>query len=121
VRHLESGETLPVELGSGMELLKLDKDWVWLYEDDGIKAGLIAAPAHGIVHLLRIFAVPNAPRWAILLLLREAKREVKARGYTGVIVFLEVGRDTDTKLAKIAGKFGLVGVNRLGFWCAGSL
>lgn len=121
MRNLEVGETLPKSLYSGFETLKLEPRWVWVYDDEGIKACLIAAPCHGIVHVLRVCSTPEAPKTAVLMLLRQGIRDVKARGYTGVMVFLEASTEDDMKLSRIAGKFGMVGIKRLGFWCAGKL
>ena len=40
VRHLETGESLPAGI-SGMEHLKLDLEWVWVYENEGkIQTGI---------------------------------------------------------------------------------
>jgi hypothetical protein len=121
VRHLVFLETLPVELRSGFEAVKLDPEWVWVYEHEGIKAVLICVPCHGVVHLLRISSTPDAPKTAVLTLLREARKECRERGFMGIIVFLESSTDTDMKLARIAQKFGLKGIPRIGFWCGGKL
>ena len=121
VRHLESGESLPPELRSGLEAFKLDGDWVWCYEDGGIKACLVMAPCHGFVHVLRLCAAPDAPPMAVAILLKAARKEVRERGFKAVAVFLEASTKTDIKLARVAEKFEMVGIPRLGFWCAGRL
>ena len=121
VRHLEAGELLPPELRSGFESARLDRDWVWVFDDGGIKAVLVVAPAHGVCHVMRVCATHDAPKTAILRLLREARLEARDRGYVGIIVFLEASTKADMKLARIAEKFGLKALPRIGFWCGGKL
>lgn len=122
VRTLQVGEALPTELDVGFEHAHLEPRWVWVYEDEGRIVGcVVAAPCHGIVHLLVVRATAEAPKDWLLITLRQAIVDVKERGYTGVMVFIEVGRPIDLKLAKLAERFGLKAINRIGFWCAGRL
>lgn len=122
VRVLRAHEELPKELDVGFEHERIEPEWVWVYEQDGnIKGCLWASPCHGIVHLLGIRALPDVGKGWLYTLFKRAIADVKERGYSGVMVFLEVGRPIDLKLARLAERFGLKAINRVGFWCAGRL
>jgi hypothetical protein len=105
IRLLDKDEPLP-QFGHGIPNGPLlQRDWIWIayrISTDEPVAMLTAAPAHGIVILLRIYEIKGGPRAAMLALLRRSLADMKERGYTRYVTFLDLERDPELKLIEIA-------------------
>jgi len=58
-------------------------------------AVLVAAPCHGIVHVMRFVVREGAPFETLPLLLRQFCRDCQAKGFIGMFVFLDPKRDQE--------------------------
>lgn len=101
-RTLRPHEDWPHVLGDmmGFNGPMLDHDWCWIVEDDLLRpqAGLLACPAHGAILLLRLAAVPDAPKAAIRHLFRKALNDAKSRGNIGWITLTDPTADSGIQL-----------------------
>ena len=100
-RNLREGEVIPAGLGAEFRTFKIDPDWCWVVtdEDDNIIAVCLAANLHGLLYLVRLRALPDAPcEWAVPLL-RRVFSDSAERGCEQYIAFLEDDRDAEQRLA----------------------
>lgn len=120
VRHPYVGE-VPAELMSGLEVFKIDPEWQWVAVVEGrVVAQLLAVNAHGVLLMLRLTALPDAPKtWAVNLF-REVMREARAMGCIGFTTFLSDSRPHEIKLMKIVQRLGGYLEPVSGAWVAGS-
>lgn len=99
VRLLKSGERVPLEIG----FANPDPDWTWIQMENGVMtAVLLACPCHGLVQLVRLVGRAT-PR-----LLRQCVRNCGDRGYSGFIVWLDEGVQSEARLLKILQRAGAV-------------
>jgi hypothetical protein len=88
-------------------MTRVDPNWVWVVDTLGqIDSILIAAPAHGIVMLLRICSIPGASRATIVKLLRRVMHDCHERGYTTWMVGIDQGDPAAAALTSIITKAG---------------
>jgi hypothetical protein len=94
--------------GENWPLLDIDPDWMWLAYDqeERIVGMLLAAPCHGLAFLWRVRMLPSAPRTALLSLLRRFIKDIRARGCLGYMVMLDVTREKEQALCRIAFRAG---------------
>jgi len=89
VRHPEADE-VPAALMQGFEAWKIDRDWQWILVSDGkVMAQLLTSNMHGMLYMMRLTALPEAPYGWALRLLRQAIRDARSRGLLGYIVLLQ--------------------------------
>lgn len=94
VRNLRHGEDVPDDLFIGFVDEFLTNDLVWVLDhNDRIVAICVAMSAHGWLMILRIAATTDAPKTAILRLMRGVFGEAKRRGINFFMTML----DRDTK------------------------
>lgn len=99
VRNLILGEELPPELVTGYEKGQCDPDWIWVIDYNGKPVGiLVTAPAHVAVILLRLVMAEGAPPTAAGILLAEAFKEMRARSYSGYILWLGETNSVETQI-----------------------
>lgn len=102
VRNLILGEELPPELVTGYEKGQCDPDWIWVADYNGKPVGiLVTAPAHIAVILLRLVMAEGAPPTAAGALLAQAFAEMKARGYSGYIIWLGETQSVEKQLLRM--------------------
>lgn len=102
VRNLILGEELPLELVTGYEKGQCDPDWIWVADYNGKPVGiLVTAPAHIAVILLRLVMAEGAPPTAAGALLAQAFSEMKARGYSGYIIWLGETQSVEKQLLRM--------------------
>lgn len=109
VRSLDKDDSLP-PFNHGLPDTPLtQKDWIWVAfrEKDNKPLGLIAAaPLHGIVLLVRIYAIEEAPKAIAVGMLRKVLADSSARGYTRYALHLDLSLDNEARLARIVLKSG---------------
>ena len=122
VRHPYVGE-VPPELMVGFEAFSIDPQWQWVAVVDGqIKAQVLCANAHGLLFILRLTALPDAPRGCWLIgLLREVLREAKAQGCLGYVTFLSDQNPHEAQLLRIVQRIGGMLMPQSGAWAFGSV
>ena len=120
VRHPYVGE-VPVELITGFEALPLDRQWQWVLIHDGkVKAQMLCANAHGLLLIIRLTALKDAPAgWAVRFF-REVMRDARAMGCIGFTTFLSDQNPQEVKLMRIVQRLGGMLNPQTGAWVAGS-
>lgn len=120
VRHPYVGE-VPAELMTGFEVLPVDREWQWVLVHEGkVKAQMLTINAHGLLFIMRLVALPDAPHgWAIKLF-RQVMREAKDLGLIGFMTFLADQNSQEVKLMKIVQRLGGILIPQSGVWAAGS-
>lgn len=115
-RRMREGDAIPTHLGeSFLNMPRLDRDWIWLAEhDDHIVGCIIAAPCHGLALILRVKMSDDAPRTALLALLRKFFDDVRARGFIGYLSWFDESSDSESTLRTIAEKLGGLVIERPG-------
>jgi Acetyltransferase (GNAT) domain len=122
-RNLRSGEEIPFDTGLGP--LQLDPEWVWVAEyEDQIVAVLVGSEAHGMLLLWRMVSVPEAPKTAILVLLRRVMADARDRGLNFYATFLHAEKEErltamQNKLAKLMAHTQAGSVARCGVFVVG--
>ena len=108
VRLRDPLDLVPEKLMEGnLEALKLDYNWQWVVEHEGeIVAQVLCSPCHGLIHILRISSMPEAPHgWAVVAL-RRVLSDAKARGMIGFMTLLADKQPAEVKLMKIIQRQG---------------
>jgi hypothetical protein len=107
-RHLSPWESLSSELSRGLERLgELDFHWTWVASDGSRILGvLVAAPVHGIALVLKLNMALEAPKTAIIPLLRLFLRDMKERGVKGYLTWFDPSREAEKKFIRIAQRAG---------------
>lgn len=112
----------PESLRPGMNFPKLDPRWAWgAYVAGECVAVLLAADVHGVVFFLKLNALENVEGAVIVKLLREATKQLRERGYSSFITFLDASKAKELKLARIVQRFGGFLLPISGFWAMGKL
>lgn len=101
VRHPYLGE-VPAELMKGFQVWHIDPKWQWVAVHNGrVVAQLLSAPVHGMLYLMRLTALPEAPKtWAVKLF-RQMLREGRELGMIGYMVMLEDSTPAQLQLMRI--------------------
>lgn len=121
VRHPYVGE-VPSELLVGFEAFKIDPEWQWALVADGkVVAQLLGANTHGVLTIMRISALPNAPHGWALTLCRRVFKDCSALGMIGYMTFLADNRRAERRLMTIVSRAGGYLVPCTGVWAAGRL
>lgn len=122
VRNLRPGEGIPRGIkNTGFEDLTLNPRWVWIVEHKGRPVViLITINAHGLLILLRIGAIPEAPLHWPLVLFPQVFAEAKARGCKGYYTFLDDRQPTEVKLMRIVLRTEGALLPAYGAWAVGS-
>lgn len=121
VRHPRAGE-VPAELMTGLDMFPIDTDWQWVLIHDGqVKAQLLAVKAHGLLFIMRLTSLPDAPYgWAVKLF-RQVMKDAKEAGLIGFMTFLADQNPQEVKLMKIVQRLGGIMIPQSGVWAAGSV
>lgn len=120
VRHPYVGE-VPAELITGFESLVLDREWQWVLVHEGkVKAQMLCANAHGLLLIMRLTALPDAPPGWLVRFFREVMRDARANGCIGFTTFLSDQNPQEVKLMRIVQRLGGVMYPQTGAWVAGS-
>lgn len=107
VRRRYPGEEMPAELMSGLEVFYIVEEWQWVVEYEGkIVAQILTAPLHGLLLLLRMISLPEAPPLWLVLALRRILADAKARGLFGYLILLEDVRPNEVKMMRLAQRGG---------------
>lgn len=109
VRSLDKDDPLPDFSHSLPDTPLTQKEWIWVAfgARDNKPLGLIAAaPLHGIVLLVRIYAIDEAPKSIAVGMLRKVLADCKDRGYTRYALHLDLRLDNEARLARIVKKAG---------------
>jgi hypothetical protein len=119
IRNLVKGEELPSSLAAGFEKGN-QPDWLWVAERDGkIVAILVAAPAHIVAILLRIASTDEAEPMDMRVLLVNAIKDIKARGFEGYVTWLNPDTGVEKKLHDIIMAGGGIQLPQPMFFCVG--
>ena len=107
-RLLRPGEKLPEGMVHGIEWLgQLNEQWVWVAIEQGQIVGvLLAAPVHGIALIMKLNMSPQAPKTALVPLLRRFLADAKRRHLKGYITWFDEKQYAERKLLKIAERAG---------------
>lgn len=106
VRHPYVGE-VPPALMAGFEAWKIDTDWQWVLVYDGkVVAQLLTSNMHGMLYMIRISSLPEAPKGWALRLFRAVIREVRDRGLIGYMVLLCDDTKAQLRLMRIVQRHG---------------
>lgn len=121
VRHPYVNE-VPQELLVGFEAFKVDADWQWVLVYEGkVVAQMLATNAHGVLMILRLTALPNAPLgWAVRMF-RHVLKECHDLGMIGYLTFLSDKQKPEQSLMRIVSRHGGYLVPVSGAWAAGRL
>lgn len=121
VRHPYLNE-VPEELLRGFEAFKIDAEWQWVLVADGkVKAQMLCMNAHGILFILRLTALPDAPGGWAMILFRRVFREAKERGILGYATFLTDANSQERRLMTIVQRAGGCLLPASGAWAFGSV
>ena len=103
VRVMRDYDRIPSELRAGFDLLgKLNTDWIWVAEQDGLIRGvLVAAPCHGVAMIYRLALMPGTPLSTLTALLRKFLADLRERGVVGYLTFLDPESKIQGKLKRI--------------------
>lgn len=119
IRNFVKGEELPDSLKVGFENGN-QPDWIWVAERDcKIVAILIAAPAHIVAILLRLASTEDAESTDVRVLLVNAVKEIKARGFEGYVTWLNPEGSVEKKLHDIIMAGGGIQLPQPMFFCLG--
>lgn len=107
-RQMRASDRIPPELRIGFDLLgKLDTDWIWVVERDGLIRGvLVAAPCHGVAMIYRLALVPGTHVSSLIALLRTFLRDLRGRGIRGYLTFLDPESKIQGKLKRVIERAG---------------
>ncbi|PWT72280.1 MAG: hypothetical protein C5B60_09775 [Chloroflexi bacterium] len=107
VRSRYPGEEVPPELMVGLEAYQIVEDWQWLVFHEGrIVAQVLTAPMHGVLLLLRMMSLPEAPPTWLVLALRRIMADARARGLFGCAILLSDNKPNEVKLMRITQRAG---------------
>lgn len=107
IRPRNEGEEVPAELMVGLEPFQIVELWQWVVLDDNkIVAQVLTAPAHGVLILLRMMSLPEAPKGWLVLALRRILTNAKALGLIGYMVLLQDSKPQEVKMMRIVQKSG---------------
>jgi hypothetical protein len=107
IRPRLPGEPIPEELMAGLEYFQIVESWQWLVlHQDKIVAQILTAPMHGVLLLLRMMSLPEAPHGWLVLALRRIMADAKAKGLFGAVVLLDDRRPQEVKMMRIAQRSG---------------
>lgn len=87
---------------------RFDREWVWvaLADRENVPvAGVIASPCHGIVLIHRVWVSKGYGK-ALVPLLRRFIRDSVRRGFRGYMSHVNVAKDEQLRLLRIASKAG---------------
>jgi hypothetical protein len=121
VRHPYVGE-VPPELLVGFEAFKIDPEWQWIAVADGkVVAQMLCANAHGVLMILRLTSLPDAPHgWAVALF-RHVLSDCRELGMLGYMTFLSDDRRAERRLMTIVSRAGGYLKSCTGAWAVGRL
>jgi len=107
-RTLRTGEILPTSLNTGFDSVsQIDPAWIWVIDGErGIESALVAAPAHGLVVLLRVAAFPWAKPANLVKLLRRVMHDCHDRGYGTYMVNVDTNDHNAAALIRIITRAG---------------
>ena len=122
IRHLLPYDCLDEAVWSGLTD-RVDPEWAWVEvdEEDAIQRVLLAAPLHGIVMLVRLWAAPGANKHGLRRFLHEAAAEWIADGYRGGMVLFQGDKSTELQLSRIAIKLSATPLACTGYFYFGKL
>lgn len=108
VRTLRKGEPMPEHIGEPfLKIASIDPDWIWVAEYEGEVIGIIiAAYCHGFALVLRVKMEPDAPRPALLILLRRFFSDLRKRGLVGYVSWFEDKSYDEQTLRRISESLG---------------
>jgi hypothetical protein len=107
IRNLRAEEKLPSHFRTGYENMPVMPDWCWLAEENGKALGaLLAAPAHGVLFLMRLYTIDGAPTEVTTSLLLQCLSDADKRGYQGFLTYVNPQREAEGKLMMIAELWG---------------
>jgi hypothetical protein len=93
---------VPAELMHGYEAFPIDQQWQWVAVVDGRIVGqLLGANMHGLLFILRLTMLADAPPSCLLCLLRQAFRDAEAQGCMAYMTFLSDQQPAEVKLMRI--------------------
>ena len=121
-RNLRPDE--PVPFVHGLEAMTLDHNWVWAaIHKTRICGLLVGANVHGMFYILRIVIPRNAPRSTALVLLRQVRKSVSARGLEAWTTFLMPSPDTpiEEKLTRLSAQMQAQILPVYGVWIVGKV
>lgn len=102
VRLRYPDEEIPAELMTGLEAFHIVSDWHWvILHEDKIVAQVLTAPAHGLLLLLRMMSVPDAPASWLVLALRRILADARARGLFGYLILLQDSKPKEAKMMRL--------------------
>jgi hypothetical protein len=118
IRHPYVGE-VPAELLAGFEGFKIDPEWQWVVVVDGrVKAQMLCANAHGVLMILRLTALPDAPRGWALGFFRYILKECRELGLIGIMTSLSDDTKAQRRLMTIIQRNGGYLEPYSGVWAA---
>lgn len=111
VRNLEPNEPLP-DFADEWFKRCIDKplpmrDWFWVAIKDGKVVGyLVASPMFGMINFVRFRTLPEAPKAAMLMLLRECFSACRQRGYFAFVGVVNTDIEAERQIIGIARRNG---------------
>lgn len=86
----------------GFQVWDIDPKWQWVAVHNGrVVAQLLTAPMHGVLYLMRLTALPEAPKMWAVKLFRQMLREGRELGMIGYMVMLEDSTPAQLQLMRI--------------------
>lgn len=106
VRHPYVNE-VPAELLAGIEAFKIDPEWQWCLTVDGkIVAQILCANAHGVLMILRLTALKDAPHGWALTMFRRVFKDCSDLGLIGYITMLADSKRPECRLMTMIARSG---------------
>ena len=119
IRNFVKGEELPDSLTAGFEKGN-QPEWIWVAEREGkIVASLVVAPAHIVAILLRLSSTDDAEPMDVRVLLVNAIKDIKDRGFEGYVTWLNPDAGVEKKLHDIIMAGGGIQLPQPMFFCVG--
>jgi hypothetical protein len=108
VRLMREGDVFPPEFDVGFDQLgKLDYRWIWVAERNGVIEGVVAAsPCHGMALVWRVAIDHDSPKSLLLKLLRAFMRDIRQRGYSGYMTWVDPNRRPESQLRRVIEHLG---------------
>lgn len=117
VRHLKPGERLEGHLD--VPFPQPNPDWVWVACDPEPQAVLYGCDMQGIAQLVALRSLPGAPNTVVVTLFCEVMRDLKQRGYKGMMTFLDSAAPAEIKMGRMIKRLGgTVGELKTGWFAA---
>lgn len=107
VRNLRADEPHPEGFATGYENMPIDREWVWVAEQNGKIVGILLVGAcHGMVYVMRLVTLKGTNPVVIRVLLDKSRKDCADRGFKGYFFHVDPTMKMDRKILRHCKKDG---------------